>query len=41
MKAMEYFNVSRENTIVFEDSDVGIEAAKKAGLVTYIVKGYS
>ena len=41
LKAMEYFNVSRENTIVFEDSDVGIKAAKKAGLVTYIVKGYS
>ena len=41
LKAMEYFNVSRENTIVFEDSDVGIDAAKKAGLVTYSVTGYS
>lgn len=31
IKAMEYFHVSSENTLVFEDSDVGIEAAVKSG----------
>lgn len=41
IKAMEFFSVSPENTIVFEDSDVGLEAAKAAGCVTYLVKGYS
>lgn len=41
LKAMEHFSVSAENTIVFEDSDVGIEAAKAAGCVTYVVKGYA
>ena len=38
---MEYFGIGPENTIVFEDSDVGVEAAEKAGCVTYIVKGYA
>lgn len=28
-KAVRYFNVDRDNVIIFEDSDVGIEAAKK------------
>ncbi len=28
-KAMQYFKVTPENTIIFEDSDVGIEAALK------------
>lgn len=41
LKAMEHFDIAPENTIVFEDSDVGIEAAKAAGCVTYVVKGYS
>jgi len=41
IKAMDYFSVSPDRTIVFEDSEVGIEAAKRAGCVTYIVKGYS
>ncbi len=29
LKAIQYFNVSPKNTIIFEDSDVGIEAALK------------
>ena len=41
IKAMEHFAVTPDKTIVFEDSEVGIEAAERAGCVTYIVKGYS
>lgn len=41
VKAMNHFGISNDNTIVFEDSDVGIEAAKSAGCVTYVVKGYA
>lgn len=41
LKAMKQFNVAAENTIVFEDSDVGLKAAKAAGCVAYIVKGYA
>lgn len=41
IKAMEHFGIGPENTIVFEDSDVGIEAAERAGCVTYVVKGYA
>jgi len=41
LKAMEYFGIPAEDTIVFEDSDVGIEAAERAGCVTYVVKGYA
>lgn len=29
--AMEHFNILPENTIIFEDSDVGIEAARRSG----------
>ena len=31
IKAMEYFNISPENTLIFEDSDIGIEAAQRSG----------
>lgn len=31
LKAMEYFGVSPENTLIFEDSDVGIEGAIRSG----------
>jgi len=41
LKAMEYFSVKPEDTIVYEDSEVGIEAAGRAGCVTYIVRGYA
>ena len=41
VKAMNHFGVSSGNTIVFEDSEVGLMAAEAAGCVAYIVKGYS
>lgn len=31
IKAMNYFNINPENTLIFEDSDVGIEAGIKSG----------
>lgn len=31
IKSMEYFNVSTIDTVIFEDSDIGIEAAVKSG----------
>lgn len=31
LKCMEYFNISAEETLIFEDSDIGIEAAKQTG----------
>lgn len=41
VKAMQYFNMNKENVIIFEDSDVGIEAAKKVTEKVYIVKGFN
>lgn len=34
-KAMKFFNVSFENTIIFEDSDVGLQAAKSSKANTF------
>jgi len=31
IKAINYFGTTPENTLIFEDSDSGIEAAKKCG----------
>jgi len=31
LKAMNFFNVSSENTIIYEDSEVGLQAAKASG----------
>ena len=36
IKAMTYFNINPEDTLIFEDSDVGIEAAQRSG--AYIMK---
>lgn len=41
IKAMTHFGISPDNTIVFEDSEVGVEASQRAGCTTYVVKGYS
>lgn len=41
LMAMEHFGVRPEDTIVFEDSDVGEEAARAAGADAYMVKGYA
>ena len=35
LKAMQYFGVSKEDTIIFEDSDVGLEAARQSGAFYY------
>lgn len=40
LKAMRHFGISPENTIIFEDSEVGIEAATRSGGSVYVVKGY-
>ena len=37
LKAMEHFNIKPENTIIFEDSEVGLEAAKSSGAFYYKV----
>ena len=41
LKAMDYFESSPDECIIFEDSDVGIEAAKKTGATVFIVKGFN
>ena len=35
LKAMQYFDVPPQNTIIFEDSEVGIEAAERSGAFYY------
>jgi HAD superfamily hydrolase (TIGR01509 family) len=39
--AMKNFGIKSQDTIIFEDSLVGIEAAKKSGANYFIVSGYS
>lgn len=39
--AMEKFGVSPDECLVFEDSDIGIEAAEKSGATVFVVKGYN
>ena len=41
LKAMNYFNISKENTIIFEDSEIGIQAAGKAEVDYVRVYGYN
>lgn len=41
IKAMKQFNATSEECIIFEDSDVGIQAATQTGSAVYIVKGYN
>ncbi|MEI0799717.1 hypothetical protein R4Q14_15520 [Brachyspira intermedia] len=36
IKYLEYFNIEPNQTVIFEDSDIGIEAANKTG--AWIVK---
>ena len=35
--AMEHFGIDAEHTVIFEDSDVGIEAAKRTGAAVFVV----
>lgn len=39
--AMRTFEAKPEECIVFEDSDVGIEAARRSGAGVFVVKGYN
>ena len=41
LKAMEYFDSVPEECMIFEDSDVGMEAAERAGVHCFVVKGYN
>jgi beta-phosphoglucomutase len=40
LMAMEYFSVGPENTIIFEDSSAGLEAAKKAGVAVFKIESF-
>lgn len=39
--AMKHFQILAEESLIFEDSDVGVEAARKSGASVFVVKGYS
>ena len=39
--AMNHFSVTSDNTIIFEDSEVGIIAAQKTGATVFVVRGFS
>jgi len=41
LKVMGFYNVQPEESLIFEDSDVGIKAAENAGVECCIVKGYN
>lgn len=41
LKVMNYFNATPNECIVFEDSSVGLEAAKKTEASVFVVKGYN
>lgn len=41
LKAMQIFGVSPEECLIFEDSQVGIQAAEKSEATVFVVKGYN
>ncbi len=41
LKAMEYFNVQAADSLIFEDSKPGIEAAIASGATVYVAKGFN
>ena len=41
LKAMNYFGVQCEDSIIFEDSDIGIEAAICSGATVFTVNGFA
>lgn len=41
IKAINYFNVSKKNTIIFEDSEIGIQAAVNSGIDFIRIYGYN
>ena len=40
IKAMEYFDIEPKETIIFEDSDVGIEAARNSQANVFVVNKF-
>lgn len=40
LKAMDYFNINPENTLIFEDSKVGIEAARNSKASVFVVNKF-
>lgn len=40
VKAMNYFNIEPKDTLIFEDSPVGIEAANKSGGTVFVVNKF-
>ena len=40
-KAMKHFNIDSSNSIIFEDSKPGIEAAKKSGATVFVAVGFN
>lgn len=41
LKAMEYFGIENSQAVVFEDSDVGVEAAERSGATVFVIKGFA
>lgn len=41
IKAMQYFDAKPDDTIIFEDSEVGIKAAESTHTSLFVVKGYN
>lgn len=41
LKAMNWFDAKPEECIIFEDSDVGIEAAQRTGATVFVAKGFN
>lgn len=41
LKAMRFYGVSGENTVVFEDSAAGIAAAEKCGATVFAARGFA
>ncbi|MDR3598275.1 HAD-IA family hydrolase [Clostridium sp.] len=40
IKAMKFFNINHNQTIIFEDSTVGIEAAERSGASVFVVNKF-
>lgn len=41
VKAMKHFSAEPKDCIIFEDSEVGIQAAEKTGATVFVAKGYN
>ena len=40
LKAMHYFGMDAEHTVIFEDSDVGVQAAQASGATVFVVNKF-